>query len=502
MTTPESCRRTVELLSAAIGDFRARRSGFAVALCLTGWIAVSDRATAQSVTSPCPQTGASWGSPPSGLPVDVCYPNTQRSDFNALSWQIFKFLVWPASSKQRGEADTSRKVTDMRGPRTFETLKADWETFLPNAFPPSPWEAYPRVAWPCTNQPKIKPRDLVLASRSEFGNFDNLREVDNTPGLTNLLVAQNWTYVRYLAAYNKEVFKTIVSNKLYNPANVPAIDPHSPVPPAAIEPHGAMTVKSAWIELPKGNDPSGKHLDPSRFYVRRDAWLQDPQTGDCRAATVGLVGLHIVFKTQSRPQWIWSTFEHVDNVPEQGEPSGKPYTFNNGDGTHMTDDPEPMYLFPRPPGAPKPSVPPKPFQVERLQKISEDTLKANGDSQAQLGRLGSVWRYYKLVMTQWPAIPFAPKDDATQALPMPYCSERGANAAINTTMETFLQTKQCDPRDPPKLTCMGCHNTARSTDFIWSIPINAKFPTDSYPIRTPRDEALKALQDILHGSQP
>jgi hypothetical protein len=338
--------------------------------------------------------------------------------------------------------------------------------------------------------------------------------VDNTPGLTNLLVAQNWTYVRYLAAYNKKVFNTIVSNKLYNPANVPAIfpplPPHSPVPPAAIEPNGAITVKSAWIELPEGNDPSGKHLDPSRFYVRRDAWLQDPQTGVCSPAKVGLVGLHIVFKTQSRPQWIWSTFEHVDNVPD-GDPSGKTYTFNNGDGTHMTDDPDPMYLFPRPPGAPKPSVPPKPFQVERLQKISDETLKANGHSQAELGRLGSVWRYYKLIMTQWPRNPFSPKDDANQAFPEPLCSERGSNAAINsnpaaaainTTMETFLQTKQCDPRDPPKLTCMGCHNKARATDFIWSIPVNAKSPTDSLPISTSREEALKALQDILRGNQP
>lgn len=478
-----------------------RRSGFAIALCLTGWIAVLYSAAAQPVTTPCPQPGVSWDRPPSGLPVDVCFPNTQRSDFNALSWQIFKFLVWPASSKHRGKADTSRKITDMRGPRTFETLKADWETFLPDAFEPSRWEAYPRVVWTCTNQPKIKPGDLVLASRSEFG----VTEVDNAPGLTNLLVAQNSTYVRYLAAYNKRVFKTIVSHKLYNPANVPTIvpplPPHSPVPPAAIEPNGAMTVKSAWIELPKGNDPSGKQLDPSRFYVRHHAWLRDPKTGVCSPATVGLVGLHIVFKTQSRPQWIWSTFEHIDNVPEQVDPSGKTYTFNKGDGTHMTDDPEPMYLFPRPPGAPKPDVPPKPFQVERLQKISEDTLKANGHSQAELGTLGSVWRYYKLVMTQWPDIPFEPKDDARDAGPLPSCSEPGSTAAINTTMETFLQTKQCDPRDSSKLTCMGCHNTARATDFIWSIPINAKFPTDSRPITTPRDEALKALQDILQGSQ-
>ena len=35
----------------------------------------------------------------------------------------------------------------------------------------------------------------------------------------------------------------------------------------------------------------------------------------CTQRTMGLVGLHIVSKTPARPQWIWSTFEQVDNVP-------------------------------------------------------------------------------------------------------------------------------------------------------------------------------------------
>ncbi len=32
-----------------------------------------------------------------------------------------------------------------------------------------------------------------------------------------------------------------------------------------------------------------------------------------------LVGLHIMVKTRYRPQWLWSTFEQVDNVPPAGE---------------------------------------------------------------------------------------------------------------------------------------------------------------------------------------
>jgi len=39
----------------------------------------------------------------------------------------------------------------------------------------------------------------------------------------------------------------------------------------------------------------------------------------CLERTLGLVGIHIVHKTTSRPQWIWTSFEHRDNVPEQKE---------------------------------------------------------------------------------------------------------------------------------------------------------------------------------------
>ena len=31
---------------------------------------------------------------------------------------------------------------------------------------------------------------------------------------------------------------------------------------------------------------------------------------------VGLVGLHVVQKTKQLPQWMWATFEHVDNAPD------------------------------------------------------------------------------------------------------------------------------------------------------------------------------------------
>ena len=38
----------------------------------------------------------------------------------------------------------------------------------------------------------------------------------------------------------------------------------------------------------------------------------------CSKSAVALVGLHIAIKASSRPRWVSSTFEHVDNVPPAG----------------------------------------------------------------------------------------------------------------------------------------------------------------------------------------
>jgi hypothetical protein len=475
---------------AVAGGLRAALTSCAFALCLTGWIVASEEsAIAQTACAQDP----SWGAPPSA-PIDVCGRGESVSrDFYALSWQIFKFLVWPAASGQRGVPDTTRKITNMHGQRTFETLKTDWEVFLPNADQPVAWSDYPNVAGPCSNHPNIKPGALVLASFSEFGNLK-----EGEPALSHVLVAQNRTYVRYQAAYNKDVFDTILNNRLHNAAIVGAIrapQPDMPVPDAAKQPDGALTVKSAWIELPSKKKTLQKYIDPSRFYVRHDAWLQDPQTGACRIARVGLVGLHLVYKTPSRPQWIWSTFEHVDNVPEPPPHPGRNYAFNSGKfGAHMSSAPEPDFRIPTPAGSSGPGVPPRAYQVERLQQIDPQAMDANRAQQKELESLGSVWRYYKLVMTQWPSTPSAPNGDAGSVGPRPVCGEQNGTATVNTTMETFFQTQQqsCELR----LTCMGCHDMARATDFVWSIPLNQYQPPDMAG-REPRAVAIRALQDFL-----
>ena len=49
---------------------------------------------------------------------------------------------------------------------------------------------------------------------------------------------------------------------------------------------------------------------------------------------MGLTGLHIIHKTKNSPQFIWATFEHVNNAPNKNEIKNKNnllkwYTFYN-----------------------------------------------------------------------------------------------------------------------------------------------------------------------------
>jgi hypothetical protein len=468
-----------------------------VALCAVTIVIVGASPAQAQTVAVCSQN-VSWSDPPATLPDDVC-GTASASDpitpFAALSWQLFKFLVWPASS-ERGKPDMAKKITDKAGPRTFETFKADWETFLPNAEKPADWNDYPSAAVPCMNRPAIQPGDLVLASFTKFGNLNEVFK----PGLSNLLIAQNKTYVRYLAAYNETVFRKIRDERLYDSDVVGPLAPApagTPVSDHTKQDDGALTIKSAWIELPEqGPNP----IDASRFYVRHDAWVQDAESLECRHAAVGLVGLHIVYKTHSRPQWIWATFEHVDNVPPPDNASspnaqpGRRFTFNDGDSSHhMTSTPEPDFQVPRPAGSNGPGNPPRPFQVERLQKMQPGAISVNSGEQSALHNLDSVRQYYGLVMAQWPRSPGSPLE-VENAGPEPPCGMRGGTAVANSVMETFLQTQSTCTFD---LTCMGCHAHTRRTDFVFSIVLNPQKPAGKTSVPIARQEAIKQLQDIL-----
>jgi hypothetical protein len=417
-------------------------------------------------------------SAPGPIPDDVVPCNTstpQLGDFANLAWQAFKMIVWPAAQSplgvpKRGEPDSARPLADMHGPRVFETFKADWETFLRSAAPPSEWSEYSATALPCENKPQIAAGTLVLGALAEFGNVQEQAGTNPTgKPITNVLVGQNRKLARYLVAFDRNEFELIRTNKLYDALNLPPVSNVPPGPTTAAA-NGTIIVKSAWIEL------DGLNVDPATFH-RRNALVQDPETRACHEAVVGLVGLHVRYKTQTRPQWIWATFEHNRNVPPAGpearENSARAtgsysgYTFNDGTGTPMPDEPPADTLV----QSNQFSAHPDPYNVERLKPIPSAVETANTNWQAALA--GTVWANYQLVMVEWPGIGTSDQIDALAAEPEPPSFSSQQSNLVNTTMETFLQKRVGPSPDGIRFTCMGCHNRVQAFDYVFTIPINA-----------------------------
>jgi hypothetical protein len=152
----------------------------------------------------------------------------------------------------------------------------------------------------------------TLASFVPFADF-------NQPGFTprvpaNPLVAQNGAYTRYEIRINKPEYSTLADSGWSQGKNLPDED-H-----AANLPVGSIAVKAAWRPLTAA-DPLAVR---ARYYVVKDAKIVDVTKtlaagwNICAKSDLALVGLHIAIKTKYRPQWLWSTFEHIDNVPPAG----------------------------------------------------------------------------------------------------------------------------------------------------------------------------------------
>lgn len=379
------------------------------------------------------------------IPPDVCIPagfvGFPIAFFDDYSWRAFIALVWPADLNHRGQPDAGKHVGDVSGPLVFETYKSEWELFGEKTPTPFAWDVFPQSN-PCNNVPVVTIKDLVLGTFS-FSKFGNLGEAGQGPPvpLVGTLVAQNGTYIRYLTGINQSEYEQIVSGKLYmaeNQHNVTFAN-------------GALDVKSAWMDM--------THVtNPERYYTQ-SGWLFDPATQTCSQKTVGLIALHIVQKTPSRPQWIWTTFEQVDNVPPS---DGHPMALNDNSGQGMPDAFPPANQWP-----PKIPVPP-PYNVVRVMPIHNSTQSTNKAYRTALA--GTVWENYQLVATQWPVPvpPTAPTVDPAQpGKPSHTFPGNGANTAFaNTAMETFDQ-------ESVTTGCMNCHNfTKGNTDFAWFLAVN------------------------------
>jgi hypothetical protein len=391
------------------------------------------------------------------IPVDVEVPFASPEEnlpyFDDFSWREFIALTWPArvtsrAPYPRGSPDSDKPHGDVSVPTVWETWKADFELFLPGGAAPAEWRSFASPS-PCDATTSLVPYQKVLGSFDPYHGFNQ--------ALSGPLVSQNRQYVRYETRVNRAAYQFILEpggaspGPLYLAGNLPGNGtPH----PALRFPSGSVTVKASWRVLTGVPEAQRK-----RYYVTQ-AKLLDPLTGGCTVADVGLLGLHIVNKTPSFPRWVWSTFEHVDNVPaREGEPGrgAAPYALHDNTPT-TPPSPSSEPLGPCNP----PRRDPVPTQVVRRWPVAASTRLTNHAYHQAEGVKGTVWENYQLVMTQWPL-----DDDGASAFPSTSPPGPRTNTA-NVSLETWFQ-------DSAGSSCMACHGMAdqRQHDFVWFLRLGA-----------------------------
>jgi hypothetical protein len=374
--------------------------------------------------------------------------------FDDYSWRAFIALNWPAKPGLRGVPDGTKRIGDLSdfdGKVVWQTWKADYELFEPEGMEPAEWSSVGGFTSHRDLPSTGSGSKLVLGSFSGFSDFNQA----GNGRFGGPLVAQNHTYVRFEVRLNEAEFNFIRNQQLDRPARLSTGDA-----PGMRFPNNCVAVKAAW-KIIKQDELSAAQ---GRYYMV-DALVFDPPTNAYRLQKLGLVGLHIVQKTATRPQWVWSSFEQIDNVPEPGVPPspGRLYSFN--------DPSKPQVLSPATAPLPisKTNPPldnPKVMQVVRAKKIAESTSKTNEAYHALLK--GSVWENYELVMTQWPKFP-EPEGENGAPFPGEFTGPDPMTNIANTTMETYFQKSA-------STSCMACHDVARrkGSDFVWFLQLRAQ----------------------------
>jgi hypothetical protein len=350
----------------------------------------------------------------------------------------------------------------------WENYKEAFDIFLPEAKAPTPWgEPSNSMGVPCET---IKSGKKVLRTTSKVHPI--ISETNQAVG--GVLIDRNSNIVHYEVYMNQPMFDYVLENQFYNALTQAGSKIDFPT--------GSMELKASWRILDETvDDISRYHTSKVIIYIPNDAQIREQgclpsavqnKMKVCSEELVGLVGLHIVYKTPSNPNFTWMTFEQIDNV-DSSEVDGKviPASFRNKnkviagcpDNSRQCDCPAQ-----------------ETSQITRQIPIPDWVSKVNTSVQDSLRKANSIWANYELVGIQWA------KDDTR--IGNPILTNLG-----NTSMETFNQTAS---------SCIGCHAFARSSnpthdsDFSWVMG-RAENPKVELP-----DTTGKALLQYMMREKP
>lgn len=236
--------------------------------------------------------------------------------FDFFAWQSFIALNWPADPASYGKPDTQTKIGNAtNSDRVWETFISPARVLKVDGAAP---DTYAPVDARKNNLNAIGKRTHVLDEVDEA--FFNL-EKPLPP-----IVDNNSEYVRYEIRLNRTSYDYIVKG-----AQVDNSGPRYPLYSRVGQnkfldaggsitfPDGTIEVKVAWKKLGVGDDPQ-------RFFTQKVDVYENPYADPVvvkKDVTFGMVGMHIMYLVEGVPQWVWPTFEHIDNAPLANMRGGK-----------------------------------------------------------------------------------------------------------------------------------------------------------------------------------
>jgi hypothetical protein len=364
----------------------------------------------QSSTGPFPPTPSTIDASCANVPTDF-QGTPAQSNLDLYSWVAFVALNWPAGQGCVGNPSQSILTTPPNP--VWMTYLQDSDVFVPTGSKPANWcfgvspgaatasltaaanssrfthlppkvralaEQHPEVGLFLHYSAKASNRGHLKSLAASLGNSP-LPEILQSTG--DILVDQNGRWARFSIHMSQDEYGYIMSKTLWTKAGQMSAGPIN----MPVTPQGSLEFKAAWKIL-------GANDDPTHFFTQQAIVYNDfngaPSTGP-NPVTVGLAGLHITHKTVHQTNWIWSTFEQVENdtksfanpnCPASQCPPNKQTVANPQTAQELNAQGQPNY---------------KPAQVVAVTPTSAQAL--NSAFQGMLK--GTPWAYYQLISTQW-----------------------------------------------------------------------------------------------------
>src|SRR5712671_2328945 len=257
--------------------------------------------------------------------------NLQRG-FDFYSWRTFIALNSPADGKttiDHSQPDMPTRWEDM------DNFKQLLDVMLPARMLPPKWPT--DKAGMEAEKVRLMPEECRALYKQMPGRMvvKMIEESFNEPFKTGPLIDQQGHYAIFDILMNRQMFDYISVHHLYTKAGQMSAANSGllvdfPAGQNSDGTLGAFMLKVSWKIL--GPD----EIRANNFHMVKALVLMPPPDDPkarrpCLPETLGLIGFHAVHKTASRPQWIWTSFEHVKNVPDKDEVTANkfdgPYNF-------------------------------------------------------------------------------------------------------------------------------------------------------------------------------